>query len=170
MGLKRARSFTLLWPFLWSVQTLKEPCISSLPKSFRLPWKVKIWNIARVVNKFLYLYAVVFSCSCCMEVQWQHGIHVNRMESAETSKPVMAIWCMESLTDLMMSSIVAKASSSSAVPSEFLLHFCISCKMHKEYIEGLVLFCSVYFDLNTLNNIIYYSQVLGSGKVKSDLN
>ncbi len=36
---------------------------------------------------------------------------------------------MESLTDLMISSIVARASSSSAVPSEFLLHFSISCKI-----------------------------------------
>lgn len=44
-----------------------------------------------------------------------------------TPKPVMAIWCMESLTDLMMSSMVAKASSNSAVPSP-LLHFNISWK------------------------------------------
>ena len=43
----------------------------------------------------------------------------------QTSKPVMAIWCMESLTDLMISNMVAKASSSSAMPS-LLLHFNIS--------------------------------------------
>lgn len=30
-------SLTLLWPFLWSVHTLKEPCISSLPRSLRFP-------------------------------------------------------------------------------------------------------------------------------------
>lgn len=28
---------TLLWPFLWSVHTLKEPCISSFPSSLRFP-------------------------------------------------------------------------------------------------------------------------------------
>lgn len=28
---------TLLWPFLWSVQTLKDPCISSFPSSLRFP-------------------------------------------------------------------------------------------------------------------------------------
>lgn len=43
-----------------------------------------------------------------------------------TSYPVIATWCMESFTDLMISSTVARASSSSAVPSEFLLHFSIS--------------------------------------------
>lgn len=38
MGLNLASSFTLVWPFLWSVQTLKEPCISSFPRSLRFPW------------------------------------------------------------------------------------------------------------------------------------
>lgn len=46
--------------------------------------------------------------------------------AAITSYPVIAIWCMESFTDLMISSTVARASSNSAVPSEFLLHFSIS--------------------------------------------
>lgn len=46
------------------------------------------------------------------------------------SKPVIAIWCIESLTDFIISSMVAKASSSSAVPSEFLLHFSISYKSY----------------------------------------
>lgn len=49
-----------------------------------------------------------------------------RATANNTSYPVIAIWCMESFTDLMISSIVARASSSSAVPSEFLLHFSIS--------------------------------------------
>lgn len=31
------RSCTLLWPFLWSVHTLKDPCISSFPSSLRFP-------------------------------------------------------------------------------------------------------------------------------------
>lgn len=43
-----------------------------------------------------------------------------------TSYPVIAIWCIESFTDLMISSTVARASSNSAVPSEFLLHLSIS--------------------------------------------
>lgn len=30
---------TLLWPFLWSVHTLKDPCISSFPSSLRFPCK-----------------------------------------------------------------------------------------------------------------------------------
>lgn len=30
---------TLLCTFLWSVHTLKEPCISSFPRSLRFPWK-----------------------------------------------------------------------------------------------------------------------------------
>lgn len=37
IGLNLARSFTLLWPFLWSVHTLKEPCMSSFPRSLRSP-------------------------------------------------------------------------------------------------------------------------------------
>lgn len=28
---------TLLWPLLWSVQTLKDPCISSFPSSLKFP-------------------------------------------------------------------------------------------------------------------------------------
>lgn len=31
------RAPTLLWPFLWSVHTLKDPCISSFPSSLRFP-------------------------------------------------------------------------------------------------------------------------------------
>ncbi len=120
MGLKRAKSFTLLWPFLWSVQTLNDPCMRSFPKSFRSPWNNIRLKLAHIQKHTDLQIPYLFNMQTIV-------IHI--MLCVLTSKPVMAIWCMESLTDLMISSIVARASSSSAVPSEFLLHFSISCKI-----------------------------------------
>lgn len=49
-------------------------------------------------------------------------------QTQRTSYPVMAIWCMESLTDLSRSSIAVSASCSSDVPSQSVLYFSSSWK------------------------------------------
>lgn len=81
------------------------------------------------ISLFKLLCVSVLILSLCRCNTWIPSLRTDRGLSylILTSKPVMAIWCMESLTDLMMSSMVAKASSSSTVPSP-LLHFNISWK------------------------------------------
>ena len=110
-----------LWD-LWSKKCLKEAINSSYASSLNCSLKTHRGGAETTAKRSV---SPTYGFTSVKSERLRSGFLIPQVLHVLTSKPVMAIWCMESLTDLMMSSMVANASSSSAVPSP-LLHFNIS--------------------------------------------
>lgn len=112
---------TLLWPFLWSVHTLKDPCISSFPSSLRFPCEQRHTD-SQTFEHFA-VAASLWARACASSVAVAHQVGFMENQQSIKSSILYRYFCV-SIMPLPVNSYLSATVNLTSFFMSFMARLC----------------------------------------------